>query len=299
MDLTHLGELAAIGTAFFWTLAVLSWTTAGKQIGALPVSFIRMLIACVYLSVYGQIFRGLALPIDADAETWLLLAGSGFFGFFIADVCLFKAFLLIGPRLSLLLQTLTPPLAQIIAWIFIGDKLVLKDWIGMSITLIGVFWVVLEQPENEEEHNRRKHIGRGILLASISAVAGAIGAVLAKIGIGHYDAAAATYIRVIGAIVGYIGLVTLLRRWPAVLRGIRHKRAMCIMTLGCLFGPFLGVTLWMVAIRHCHVGVVTTIVSTMPVLILPFVIVMYHEKVSLRAAGGAILSVLGVAMMVL
>jgi drug/metabolite transporter (DMT)-like permease len=238
-----------------------------------PVSFIRMLMACVYLSIYGQLVRHMPLPLDANADTWLLLGCSGFFGFFIADVCLFKAFLLIGPRLSLLLQTLQPPLAGIIAWIFIGAKLAVKDWIGMGITLIGVFWVVLEQPETTEEHQRHSHIGKGIVLALISVVAGAVGSVLAKIGLGNYDAAAATYIRVIGAIVGYIGLVTLLRRWPVVLQGVRHGRAMGIVMFGSFVGPFLGVMLFMIAMRYCHVGVVATIVNTMPVLILPFLIV--------------------------
>ncbi len=59
--------------------------------------------------------------------------------------------------------------------------------------------MVLEQPETEEDHVRRNHFGRGIVLALISAVAGAIGAVLSKMGIGNYDAVAATYIRVMGA----------------------------------------------------------------------------------------------------
>jgi drug/metabolite transporter (DMT)-like permease len=299
MDTTTIGELAAIATAFLWTLSALSWTSAGKYIGALPVSFIRMLIACVYLSLYGLIVHDLPLPLDADATTWLILGASGFFGFFIADVCLFKAFLLIGPRLSLLMQTLSPPLAQLIAWICFHDKLGMKDCIGMAITLIGVFWVVMEQPESEEDHVRHNHLGRGIVLALISAVAGAVGAVLSKIGIGQYDAVGATYIRVIGAIVGYIGLVTLMRRWPAVIQGARHRRAMGIMTFGCFVGPFVGVTMFMIALRNCHVGVVTTIVNTMPVLILPFLIIFYNEKVSLRAAGGAVLSVLGVALMVI
>jgi drug/metabolite transporter (DMT)-like permease len=227
------------------------------------------------------------------------LGGSGFFGFFIADVCLFKAFLLIGPRLSLLLQTLSPPLSQIIAWILIRDKLGAKDCAGMALTLIGVVWVVLEQPDTEEDHLRRKHLSRGIILSVISAVAGAVGAVLAKIGIENYDAVGATYIRVIGAMIGYIGLITLLRRWPMVWRGTRHRRAMGLMMFGSFVGPFVGVALSMVAYRYCHVGVVNTIINTMPVLILPFLIIIYHEKVSLRAAGGAALSVLGVALMVL
>ncbi|HEY4759815.1 MAG TPA: DMT family transporter, partial [Thermoguttaceae bacterium] len=241
MDTTHLGELAAICTALLWTLSALSWTSAAKHMGALAVSFIRLLVVCVYLLIYGQIFRGMALPLDADAQTWLLLASSGFFGFFIADFCLFKAFLLIGPRLSLLLQTLQPPLAQIMAWLFLGDKLGLKNCMGMGITLTGVIWVLLERSETPQEHHLRHHIGRGILLALVSAFAGAIGALLAKTGIGNYDAVAATFIRVLGAIVGYVLIVTFMRRWPAVRRAAQHGRSMRIVMFASFVGPFLGV----------------------------------------------------------
>jgi drug/metabolite transporter (DMT)-like permease len=299
MDTTTIGELAAICTAFIWTLAVLSWTSAGKEIGSLPVSFIRMLIACVYLSAYGLIVHRMILPLDADWETWLILGASGFFGFFIADVCLFKAFLLIGPRLSLLIQTLSPPLSQIIAWMFMNDKLAMKDCVGMAVTLMGVVWVVLERPETKEEHARHSHITRGVMLALVSAVMTAIGSVLSKIGIGTYDAVSATYIRVLGSIIGYVFLITALRRWPMMVKGVRNRRALGIMMFGCFCGPFVGVALSMVALRNCHVGIVNTIISTMPVIILPFVIFVYHERVSVRAAAGAILSIVGVAIMVI
>ena len=62
---------------------------------------------------------------------------------------------------------------------------------------------------------------------------------------------------------------------------------MGILCLGTLVGPFAGVILFLVALRHSPAGVVLTIVATMPVLILPFSIFLYRERVSLRAAGGA------------
>jgi drug/metabolite transporter (DMT)-like permease len=74
---------------------------------------------------------------------------------------------------------------------------------------------------------------------------------------------------------------------------------MSIMIFGAAVGPFVGVALSMVALRNCHAGVAATIFGTIPVLILPFVILLYREKVSVRAAGGAILSVVGVALLVL
>jgi drug/metabolite transporter (DMT)-like permease len=54
----------------------------------------------------------------------------------------------------------------------------------------------------------------------------------------------------------------------------------------------------MIALRHCHAGVVTTIISTMPVLILPFSVLLFRERVSVRALLGAVLSIVGVALLV-
>ncbi len=124
-----------------------------------------------------------------------------------------------------------------------------------------------------------------------------VGVVLSKEGLGDYDPFAATFIRVLGAMGGYLVLITVGGRWRRVARDATHARAMGICTLGAIVGPYLGVAMCMIALRHCHPGVVTTIINTMPVMILPFVIFLYREKVSLRATFGAVLAVAGVALL--
>jgi len=76
-------------------------------------------------------------------------------------------------------------------------------------------------------------------------------------------------------------------------------KAVGILTLGATVGPFAGVSLSMVALRYAPAGIVATLIGTMPVLILPLSVLLYHEKVSLRAVGGAIVAVAGVAMLML
>jgi drug/metabolite transporter (DMT)-like permease len=312
----QIGELAALATALLWTLSSLAWTSAGRYVGALAVSFVRLVICVVFLLVYGQVVRGLCLPTDAGMRTWVLLGTSGFFGFFLADLCLFKSYLVIGPRLSLLIQSLVPPMSAMIYWIFSGDNLSLHQWIAMGITLAGIVWVVLEEPENPavlgepaddapqsapqkiNPHTQGSQAW-GLFLAFLSAVGLAIGSVLTKQGLGEYDAFAGTFIRVIGAMLGYVVLITVLRKWPAMGATFRQPRTMALLTAGASVGPFLGVALFLISLRHCHVGVVTTILSTMPVIVLPFVIVLYKEKVSLRAAGGALISVAGIALLMI
>ena len=295
------GELIALATALLWTLSALAWMSAGKRIGALAVSFIRLVIAAVFMMAYCRVARGRWLPTDADARTWLLMGGSGFFGFFLCDIFLFKALLLIGPRLSLLLFSLSPPIAAIVSWVCINDELALRQWMAMGVTLAGIIWVVMEQRSSSEPPLLPGHRWMGIALGVLAALTNGIGMVLSKKGIGggQYDAMAATLIRAIVALPGYIVLITLWRRWPAIRAGSRDLRAVGILTFGAAVGPFVGVGLSLIALQHAPTGVVATIIATMPVLILPFSILLYHERVSPRAVGGAIVAVAGIAMLML
>jgi drug/metabolite transporter (DMT)-like permease len=296
---SHVGELAALATALLWTLSALAWTSAGKRIGSLSVSFLRLPIAVAMMMVYGQVVRGRCLPTDADAHTWFYLGISGLFGYFLCDLFLFKAMLLIGPRLVLLIFSLTPPLTAVISWIWMGDKLNLWDWTAMAVTLAGVAWVVLERSNAEDPSHAPHHKRRGVVLALLATFANAIGVVFSSKGLGEYDAVAATQIRVLAALPAYILLITLWHRWPAIQQAARQARAMIILTFGATVGPFVGVSCFMVALRYSPAGVATTITASMPVLIVPFTIVLYHEKVSLRAVGGAVVAVAGIAMLML
>lgn len=299
---SHLGELAAMATALLWTLSALAWTSAGRRIGALAVSFDRLLMALALLVGYWRIVAGQWLPWDANGRTWTILLVSGFFGFFIADLCIFKAFLIIGPRLTLLMQAITPPAVAIMSRIYLGDALGTWNWLGMAVTLGGVVWVVLEQEESPKEKHHRKNFAWGIFLAAGSAIFGGISQVLSAEAFrdnasGSLDPFAVTLIRVIGGLVCYFPLLTMTGRWRQIGKSMLHRRAMLIAAFGAFVGPFLGVAANMKALELCTPGVVSTIINTTPVLILPFVIFVYKEKVSPRAAIGAMISVLGVALL--
>jgi drug/metabolite transporter (DMT)-like permease len=157
---------------------------------------------------------------------------------------------------------------------------------------------MLERPASDDRL-MPGHRARGVILALLSSAMMAVGYVLSKEGIGDCDAVAATMIRILAALPGYVLLVTLWRRWPAMLAAVRRLRVMAIVTFGALVGPFVGVAFSLVALRHSPTGIVSTIIATTPVLILPFSIFLHHEKVSLRAAGGAIVAVAGIALLML
>lgn len=292
------GELAALGTALCWTASSLAFTAAAKRLGSLALNLIRLFIALGLLTLVNAIRRGLPLPLDATPEAWAWLSVSAAVGFVIGDMALFRAFLLIGARLSMLVMALSPPITAVLGWVALGEKLRPLDWLAMGVTLAGVGWVVLERsPSAKEEAPPLEMPIRGYLLALLGAFGQSGGMLLSKVGMKDYDAVAATQIRVIAAVALYAVLFLFLGWWGHVLRALKHTSGMGFAALGATAGPCLGVTLSLVAIQHAPMGVAATIMSIVPVLIIPFVIVIQKEKVSARAALGAGVAVGGVALL--
>ncbi len=294
----YTGEIAALLTAFCWTISSLCFTSAGRRVGSLSVNLIRLVLAWCFLALYCLIFRGHPLPTDAPARAWLWLSVSGFVGFFLGDLCLFEAFVTIGPRLSVLLMSLSPPMAALVGMAILDETLTPLNWIGMAVVLAGVSWVAIERTTDANGRHRRVSVG-GVLLGVTAAAGQAIGLVLAKLGMGagNYDAFASTQIRVLPGILGFAILLGILRRYPRILSTLRNPRAFGLIALGSFMGPFLGVSLILFSVQYISTGVAQTFAALIPVLIIPFVVILYKERVSWRAVLGACIAVAGVAML--
>ena len=135
MPIPHAGELAALGTAVCWTITALCFEAAGRRVGSLTVNLLRLVLAIGLLAAAGWVFRGLPLPTDATPRAWLWLTVSGLVGFTFGDLCLFRAFVVLGSRLSTLMMSLAPPLAALIGWLVLGEVLSGRDLLGMTLTV--------------------------------------------------------------------------------------------------------------------------------------------------------------------
>jgi drug/metabolite transporter (DMT)-like permease len=294
----YLGELAALGTAFFWTITALAFEAAGKRVGSLSLNLIRLCMGFAFLTIYLAIFRGQALPFDATFHHWFWLSISGVIGFTIGDYLLFKGFILVGARISMLMMALVPPLTALIGWLIMGETLTPANFLGMALVVGGISLVILERSPNQRQV-KFSHPLRGILAAFGGAVGQAVGLVLSKYGMGDYDAFAATQIRIIAGTIGFCVVVTLLGLWRRIGSAMLDKKAMGTMSLGSFFGPFLGVSFSLVAVKYAATGVAATIMAIVPVLIIPPSIILFKERVSLREFSGAVVAVLGVAILFL
>jgi len=287
------GEIAALGTALCWTVTVMSFEAAGKRVGALPVNIIRLFGGLLFLSIYGTITRGIPLPLDATGSQWLWLGLSGVIGFVIGDLCLFRAFILIGSRITMVIYALVPPVTAFAGWVLLGETLTPQQWLGLTVTVTGICMVILIR---EKSRMKLAHPMKGILLAVGGTLGQAAGLVLSKHGLGGYDAFAATQIRIIAAIAAFAVIVPAAGLTGRIRAAISNGRAMGIISLGSFFGPFLGVSLSLVAVSLIEVGIASTIMSMVPVFIIFPEVVFMGKRLRPLEVAGAVVAVAGVAL---
>ncbi|MCK5135126.1 MAG: DMT family transporter [Bacteroidales bacterium] len=267
----YLGEVAALLTAACWTVTAMAFESAGKRVGALSLNLIRLVIGLVFLSIYNAIFNDGLFPVATDYQ-WFWLVISGLVGFVLGDLFLFRAFILIGARISMLIMALVPPITALIGWITLGEVLSGMEFLGMVITISGIVLVMATRINNRMKPTglsvRMGPMVLGVLLALGGAVGQAAGLVLSKKGMQDMDAFAATQIRIMAGVVGFLIVITLFRRWKNV------------------YG----------AVQHTDTGIAATLMALTPVMIIPAAIILKKEKIKLLEIIGALISVGGVAL---
>ncbi len=297
----YTGEIAALLTAVFWTVTSLSFESAGKKIGSLQVNLIRLVAAFFIYCVVNYFHRGMILPLDASAVSWAWLILSGIVGFVIGDLLLFQSYVVVGARIAMLIMAITPPITAFASWLILGEVMSPMNLVGMVVTLTGISIVILKREKHEDITKKGHKIStsysiKGILLAFGGAVGQGVGLVLSKKGMGNYDAFAASHIRVITGMVGFAIIILFTKRYGKVWKALHHKTAMKSVALGSVFGPFLGVSFSLLAIQNTQAGIAATIMSIVPVLIIPPAILFFHEKVNWKEIIGAVITVGGVAI---
>lgn len=294
----HLGEFAALGTALCWTISGIAFENGGRKVGSLAVNYIRLVLGFVLVSIYSCFSRGLLFPTDATINNWIWLMISGFVGFFLGDLFLFQSYVEIGSRIALLIKALSPPITVLLGFLFLNEKLNYISLLGIFVTIIGIAIVVLNK-ENGEKKVKLSYSTKGIIYAFLGALGQAIGFIVSKIGVTDYNAIAATQIRIISGLLSFTVLFIVLNRFGDIKIAIKDKKAMTDITVGSFFGPFVGVTLSLVSLQCTSAGISSTLSSITPVLIIPFSSLIMKENVKSKEVIGAIISVIGVAMLFL
>ncbi len=297
ISLPYLGEITALLTACCWSFSSYIFTAAANRIGSVQININRMILAVIIL------FAAISLAgieFKLSNNQLINLAISGIVGLVVGDSFLFKAFTMIGTRLSMLLMSLTPVMSAILAFFFLNERIPLIGILGMIITLFGIILVVFDKKENGTSINTGK--GLGIFYGVLGALGQAVALIFAKLAFEEsaINGFLATFIRIFSASILILPLSILLGRYKNPFKLYSADRKGLVLTLGgTFFGPVLGITLSLISISHASIGVASTLMATVPVIMLPIGKIIFKDKITTRGVIGAVIAVSGIAILFL
>lgn len=304
----YLGEIIALNVAISWTATALFAEVASKRIGSLQLNVFRMILSLIMLGLTLWWFTGSPYPTYASGKAWFWLSMSGFVGYLLGDFCLFNSYVIIGSRFGQLFMTLAPPTAAIAGWVILGEKLSINAVFGMCVTLFGIGLSVLSKGENSKLSLKLPL--KGVLFGIGAGVGQGIGLVLSKVGMNYYQLSipegmdsissmvpfASTFIRAIVGGIGFISVMLYSKKIHTLQSAIKDKKGMGATLVATITGPFIGVSLSLMAVQYTEAGIASTLMALTPIFILWPAYLIFKQKVTPREIIGAVISVIGVSL---
>lgn len=306
----HIGEIISLGVAVSWTITAWFADKASRRVGAMVTNVLRLALATLFLGILLWITLGHPYPIYADSYTWLWLGLSALVGYVFGDYCLFNCYLYIGPRFGQLMMTLAPPMAAVAGWLMLGETLSWKSILAMGVTLCGIGISILSRDSGSKYFKLDLPL-KGIILGVGAGVGQGVGLVLSKIGMQYYADAlpadapssmetllpfASTMVRAIIGGLGFFLILCLQKNFGKLKSAVKDPVAMKYASIITLFGPAVGVSLSLMAVRYANAGIASTLMALTPVFILAPEVLINKKKIRFKEMVGLAVSITGVAL---
>jgi drug/metabolite transporter (DMT)-like permease len=282
-----LGGIAALGSGAAWALGSVLFRSLADKTSALGLNFAKGLLGLVYLGL-ALCWVGL-VPMDLWAI--LSLSLSGLVGIALGDTLFFMALVRLEPRRTVLLATVGQALTVVLALVVLGERPTAWSWAGILTIIAGVSWVMMEQSEHGGQSTRS-----GLLLGLGAAACMSVGIILAKLGMAEVPALQATAVRMAAGMGGLL-LVGLSKGSLIVwLRPLWNRPSLLQLAWADVVIIGGGFYLSMLALELIDATLASVLCATEPLFVLPLAVWLLHERLSPRAIGGALVAVVGVAL---
>lgn len=286
-------ELAALGAASCWAVTGIIAAIPAGHLGAFTFNCLRQIIVSIVMVGY-VLITGAWEGMDTAVIVPLLM--SGLIGIFIGDTLLFAALNRVGPRRSGILFSMSAPMAVLLGWLVLDETLSLVSLIGIVLIVFGVILAIVYGKRKSQLHQWEIIKGPlwiGVTLGLCAAMGQAVGTLIARpVMETEIDPILASMFRV-GIAASILSTISLMP-FSAVKPKNPVTVKMLILTAATgLIGLGAGMTLLLFALSGGKLGIISTISSTTPVIILPLLWLRTGERPALGAWIGAATVVVG------
>lgn len=281
----------AIGAAAIWSAVALSATRMVRYFGSYNYNILRLLGIIVIFFPYVYLNWE---PLYFQNSIFSAIFLSSVIGIIIGDTFLFICLKRLGPRRQALLFSMQIPFTIILAEVFLQSLPSYIDLVGCFLIFLGIViaiqfnrWIPNDNLENIQG-SKYKGLFAGIGLALCQS----IGIILMKPALVYTDPIIISYLRVVvAAVLMFVSLFFIKNNllWEKM-KDV--KKTIFSIFLGFM-GMGVGMTMLIFALKFGNPGVISTLSSTMPVMIIPIIWIATRNYAGHMAVIGAGLTCFG------
>lgn len=174
----------------------------------------------------------------------------------------------------------------------LGERMSLHSWLAMAVTLTGIAISILAKETDSASRRTRLKLKlplRGVLFGIGAGTGQGAGLVLSKIGLDHYVSS-------LPEDVSSQVLFAMPFAGTFIRAALRNGSGMRFALLATIFGPFIGVSLSLMAVEYAKAGIASTLMALTPVLIIVPYSLIYKQKIKFQEVLGTMVTIAGVAM---
>ena len=283
----------ALVAALSWSIASLISADLTRILGGIGFNRIRLIFVSIMLIFYASVSNTWS-SININFLTTIII--SGIIGVFLGDTLLFLALQKIGPRRNNILFSLAAPFTIFLNIFVLNEKMFLIQLIGCFLIFAGVIVAIVYGNSNDNNHRWEiieGSIKLGIIFGVLAALCQAIGLILMKpILSAGADPIASAAIRT--SISAFLLSFTYFSNNEIIIDKAKFTINIILKTiLSGFLGMALGMSLLLIALQKADAGIVATLSSTSPIMILFLIWIITNKIPTLGAWIGTFTAIIG------
>lgn len=289
-----LGEALAVLSALAWSAGVIIYKRLGETIAPTRLNLLKNVLVLSFLLPTLFLFGG-PLP-DMVRSDVLIALGSGAIGIAVADTMYFTALNQLGAARMGILGNFYSPFVILLSFLFLGERLGPLQMVGFVLVSSGVLVV---GARSASEPAQRQALRRGLALGIGAIALMALAIVLVKRILETQPLIWIVALRLCGGLAGLLLIFAWRRQspWPAAAERVPINWP--ILLFGAFVGQYLSMLFWLGGYKYTSASVAAILNETTSIFIVLLAAIFLHEALNRRKVLGVMLTVSGVACMLL
>lgn len=281
------GQILALLASLCGAYSSIVYSRIGQKVDSDILAYIRMCIAFPLMAAWALLADG-AFFLTAPAGDILLLLASGFVGFFITDMYLFRAYAVYGANETMVIMCLAPILSSLMSVLCFDEILNPAQYIAVVLAVVGVVCVT------GSEVKGKKLFSYGLICALIAAFFQSESDMLAKTALSDMPHTTSAAIRAFGGMIGWIVYALFKIKGKIKTNETLHSSKFIIFFIfTVIIGTIVGTTFAVGSLKYAPAGIATSLKQISPIFILPYDFFVLKKK-SKGAVIGTLITVVGV-----